>query len=270
MSAKVAVYGGLKVSIDDVHVELGSRELDLKGKGKLWGRQIEIDKDKDNEQGSDDLEFEIEVPADATVGEPLVLHCDVAGTVAQRGLGRLRNQFTEELLDRSLEVPILIRSPGDATLWRWLKVGQAVVLFVLACLGFRWLLVTFAYWNAWADEASRSQAGNVNVRRVVDRLEVAAARLVAMLGGLSLMAWAVIWGYVGYLVFALPLVAATAWTSGCFCGLLILLWVVGPYFALFTFPSPQQKAPQGDSLPASEVKGKEDPLLKQDSTPAQP
>jgi len=197
----IGVYSGLEAGIAAVHVRVGDEMLQVRGEGADWGNQIYT---KRSSKGSDALTIEVVIPEDAPVGEALLLEFDVGWVVAHSsGSSRFDNSSRQT----QLSVPLGIHPPATRLALRAANLGIALSLL----FGFALFLV-----RVWNRVKALDQGGNK------DDAETLGIALV--IGGMA-------YGFFGYWVFALPIVAATDITSTWFIAPLIGLWIVGPPLA---------------------------------------
>jgi hypothetical protein len=204
VQAKIAVYGGAAIALEGVLVLAGETELARKRfSGKTWSSTLRIRwTSTSNASGSEELELTI--PKSARPDEPLDA---VARLLVIRAI-REGDGFVNEEAEIDVPVRLLPRSEGAGFLARLLSGGQALAA----------LLAITALW--------RWQLGNVI--GLLRRIPPGAGRELSYLGRFVALSTLASLGYLGYALFALPLVAATDVTSTAFVLTAIFAWLVMP------------------------------------------
>jgi hypothetical protein len=229
-TVEVGVYGGLAVAIDEVSGSFADRDFHHKGTGQRLPSTIR--RKRSSSMGSAFQKFRLVVPATAQPGEVLTLRLDVRHSLAvSEGSGFKPVQATT-----SQAIPILIRSPGDARLARCLSVGRALLALALAFLVGRWF-----YRSARTDELFQA-----------DRSENFKTTLIGVLTVFCLMAW----GYVGYLLFAVPILAAMGRASDFLGPVLVACWLIGPPLLMWCIPYRERPEPIVQSWKDTTEEGK--------------
>ncbi|MCB9559691.1 MAG: hypothetical protein H6708_04725 [Kofleriaceae bacterium] len=191
----VRVAGGDAIGIEDVTVTADGKTLRVRGDGATWGSMIVT-----NHHGAEDsLDVEVEVPRDATPGDTLRLAVEVAYVEAASSGSSFHNARGRG----AVQLAVSVRSPTMRAVRRLLSGGRA-----LATLGALCLLVWYA--GPWLGWLNRQDGGGGEAL------------------GVLFIALLVLNGFVGYAVFILPLVAATAWTGSWLFVVAGIVWFAAP------------------------------------------
>lgn len=198
----VDVYGGKRAALSSIAAigEGIAVRQDLPGAN--WGGVI---MSKSGDSGHATETIELRVPPTAIPGEELPLALAVEYTLAVSSGSRFSNTDRSETVGLRLS----ILTPGERTLrrvwsgiWPFLLFGGAVALF-------RWK------WHGLASLMTRTGTNE------------AESSLAASLGTL-LIAAIILWAFGGWVIFALPLVAATGFTSDWFQVGMGAVWLFAP------------------------------------------
>jgi hypothetical protein len=209
LALDAGIYGGLRAAVDQIDGSLGGQRFTHRGKGPVWGMSFVRKQNSSMARAIEPLQLRI--PVDARPGDVLDLQLEVRHTLATSGAGGFRNQKALT----SLTMPIQVRSPAEAVLARCWSAARAVLAFVVVFLLGRWIVAALRG-LPWAEPRPNSLGGT----------------LLGVGGLFGLLAF----GYVGYLVFALPLLAAAGWRPDCLGNVLVGVWVVGLLGLIWRFP----------------------------------
>jgi hypothetical protein len=197
---EVVVYGGLRVAINEIRGTFAGQPLSHKGGGATWGPTL-VTKRKVG-LAQDSLTFRLQVPPESPAGEDLNLELEVEHTLAvAEADGAYRNQPAKARVN----VPIRVLSPAVAAFKRWGSAGWALLMFGLVVgLGYGLILAS-------GDPPSRTDNGPK-------------AQVLVGLGLVALVAY----GFLGHLLFVLPLLHALCWPPGLSNYVLLGVWLLGP------------------------------------------
>jgi hypothetical protein len=198
---RAEVTGGKRAAIAQVTVRDGERTIDIRGKGRDWGMSFTS---SSRQQGSDELELALAVPADARAGSKLHLSIEVSWIIAEGGAGWFEDRKGVDVA--TLEVPIL-----GSTWCSVRRVGSAAFAFGL--LGVVCVLAVFL----------------PRLLRPLDKYEAQLAGSESAAGILMLLA-GMAYLFAGHAWFARPLVAATRLTGTWFVVLTVIVWAVLPVY----------------------------------------
>jgi hypothetical protein len=206
LSLEVYVYGGLRIAVDEIDGTLGQVPFHERGPGAKWGTRFTHKQSSSMAEASQMLA--LHVPPDARPGDVLDLRLKVRHTLAASSGGG----FQDRQATTELTVPIPVRSRVEAVLWRCLSAGRALLAFVLLYWLIRWL----ARHPSWFEF-------NID------------PNFLYLPGVIIVIAHC----WLGYLLFASPLLAALGMAPGWFLGpLLVGVWLLGPPLLLARFPAP--------------------------------
>jgi hypothetical protein len=198
----VDVYGGKRAALRSIQVSGEGVEVRRALKGATWGGVI---MSRRGDSGHATEQIELRVPASAEPGQAIDLTFRVEYTLAVSG----RGGFTNEREIEAVRLRLAIKSPVDRTLARLWSAA-----FPLGLLG---VAVTLFWWK-WHWFAS-----------LMTRKETTAeeSSLSASLGTLFI-AGMILWAFAGWVIFALPIVAATGFTSDWFQLAMGAVWIFAP------------------------------------------
>jgi hypothetical protein len=219
VSVEVGVYGrGLAIAVNKVNGTFAGGSFQKDGPGPRWGMTLSTS-GMGWHRGF--VQFDLTVPPNTRPGDVLQLQMELACTVALPAHG---SRFRNKEATARASVPVTVRSPADAVRRRAGAAGGALGAFGLACL-----LV------AWFHRALR---GGALHGKVAD-----------MVGAVLFLPAALAYGWLGYMGFALPLLAAMglswAWVGPALVG----LWWVGPLLVGILFRPRDRYRPRRPSPP---------------------
>lgn len=219
LAGTVVVQGGYEAAIDRLEIHLGSQQLIVAGPGPTWKATVTRSRGFLTESvGNATQDFVVDVPVDAAPGEMQSLRCDVRYTLAQPsvrlGAGNngptMKSGFENSRKVTTVEVPLTIQSHDQARVRWWLAILQALVVPAFS--------VAVLFWGIRRLPLLAGGDANGDL-----------AATCAWLGPCASVVF-VLYCFLGYSFFVLPLLGATLWTGQRMCWFLMLTWVLGPLF----------------------------------------
>lgn len=205
----VGVYGGHRIGISSVSGSLAGVSFDQPGRGASWGDTI-IRK-QNSGMGSDIARVKLLIPSDSQPGDILDLQLLVNHTIAVSSKG---SEFENVDAMASMSLPIHVRSTGDMVLHRMLRAGGALLALVVA------FLFIFGLRHLAGEEAVFPES-----REKVNMLMLPFSGVVTA------------YCFLGYQIFALPLVTALGQPPDYLSYPLMALWLAGPPALVWRCPS---------------------------------
>jgi hypothetical protein len=218
----VDVYGGKRAAIRSIQVSGEGVEVRRTLKGATWGSVITS---KSGDLGHASEQIELRVPASAAPGKALDLAFRVESTLAVSGRGSFMNEHDSE----AVGLRLLIQSPMERSLRR---VWSAI--FPLGLFG----AAVAMFWWRWHWLTSLLTRPDTNPED--SSLGASLATLV--------IAVIILWAFGGWVFFALPLVAATGFTSDWFQLAMGAVWLFAPPVLARKLAGPAPPPPMLGSL----------------------